>query len=232
MYPNKLINFAKQLRQEGLTYQEISTKLKTVIPKSTYSSWFKNLKLSSEALDRISKTNKKNITMAQHKAVIANAQTMRDYRNRLDKDNSSTALAINVDHVDKIALAILCLGEASKYGSGSSFYLGNSDPRIIKLFISLLYRCYNIDASKFRCTIQCRNDQDIQKLESFWQNITHIPKSQFYKTRIDKRTINKPTKKVGYMGVLKVDYFDTHIQHDLESLANLIYNTVCSDPKM
>ena len=79
-------------------------------------------------------------------------------------------------------------------------------------------------SKKLRCTVQCRADQNQTDLEQFWQKVTHISKEQFYKTRIDPRTIGKPSKKSDYKGVLKVDYFDTKVQQDLESLANLVYN--------
>jgi hypothetical protein len=61
-------------------------------------------------------------------------------------------------------------------------------------------------------------------LEKFWQKITGIPKNLFYKTRIDPRTIGKPTLKIDYKGVLRVDYLDSMPHHDLESLADLVYN--------
>ena len=80
---------------------------------------------------------------------------------------------------------------------------------------------------KFRCTVMCRADQNIKELEKYWQEKSGIPKEQFYKTRIDARSIGKPTKKVGYKGVLKVDYMDTKIQLELESLADLLYNQLC-----
>jgi hypothetical protein len=57
--------------------------------------------------------------------------------------------------------------------------------------------------------------------------VVMVPFGQFYKTRIDARSIGKPTKKVGYKGVLKVDYMDTKVQLELESLASMIYNQLC-----
>jgi hypothetical protein len=72
--------------------------------------------------------------------------------------------------------------------------------------------------------VQCRADQNIEELEKFWLDITKIPKKQFYKAQIDPRTVGKPTLNKNYKGVLKVDYFDTRIQLELESLANLVYN--------
>jgi hypothetical protein len=58
--------------------------------------------------------------------------------------------------------------------------------------------------------------------------VTKVPKKLFYKTQIDPRTIGKPTRKIGYKGVLRVDYFDTKVQLDLESLADLVYNQLQS----
>ena len=72
--------------------------------------------------------------------------------------------------------------------------------------------------------MQCRADQDVIALEEFWINATKIPKRLFYKSRIDPRTYGKPTLKSNYKGVLRIDYFDTKVRIELESLANLIYN--------
>ena len=124
--------------------------------------------------------------------------------------------------IAKIALAMLCLGEASR--TRGNFSLGSSDPRIITLFIELLKKCFTFDLEKIRCTLQCRADQDIESLEAYWFNVTRIPKRLFYKARVDPRTKEKQTKKNNYKGVLKVDYFNTRIQIDLETLAQLLYN--------
>ncbi|MBI4079144.1 MAG: hypothetical protein HY429_02505 [Candidatus Levybacteria bacterium] len=77
---------------------------------------------------------------------------------------------------------------------------------------------------KIRCTVQCRADQDIIVLEKFWLDVTKIPRRLFYKAQIDPRTRGKPTKKKDYKGVLRIDYFDTKVQLELESLAQLVYN--------
>ena len=79
--------------------------------------------------------------------------------------------------IAKIALAMLCLGEASK--TRGSFSLGSTDPRIITLFIELLKKCFTFDLEKIRCTVQCRADQNIELLETYWLNITKIPKKLF-----------------------------------------------------
>ena len=128
---------------------------------------------------------------------------------------------------------MLCLGEASKYGGGSSsFSLGSSDPRIVVLFLRLLKKCFDFNLEKVRCTVQCRADQDIDALQNYWLKVTGVPKRLFYKPLVDPRTKGKPTKKSNYRGVLKVDYFSTRVQLELESLADLVYNQVHLGPEV
>lgn len=125
---------------------------------------------------------------------------------------------------------MLCLGEASRYSTGGGrFSLGSSDPRIIVTLLELLKTCFNIDWKKIGGTVQCRTDQNTANLERYWRKITGIPKSLFYKPLIDPRTRGKPTKKKNYKGVLRIDYFDTKLQLELESLTELVYNNLlCS----
>ena len=70
---------------------------------------------------------------------------------------------------------------------------------------------------------QCRADQDIKKLEKFWSKITKIPPSQFYKARIDKRTIGKKTLKLEYKGVCRIDYFSADIFTELMKLPRILH---------
>ena len=125
--------------------------------------------------------------------------------------------------IAKISLAMLYLGEGSK--TRSSLMFGNSDPTIISLFLRLLRYCYKIDEDKFRCTLQCRADQDIQKLEKFWSNITNIPLSKFYKARVDPRTIGKISKNPEYKGVCRIDYFSADIFNELTKVIEAIDKT-------
>ncbi len=224
-----LIERTRLLRSWGKTYGEIKHELKLQIPKSTLSYWCKDVPLPNNYLTKIAKLSRNNLNKARLIAVKVNKIKRQEFLNKLDKINLSIAGSIFNPKTAKIALAMLCLGEARKYSSKtSSFYLGSSDPRIIIIFLELLKICFNFKLEKVRCTIQCRADQNIEDLEIFWRKITGMPKSLFYKAQIDPRTIGKPTKRKDYKGVLRVDYFDTKTQLDLESLANLVYNQLQS----
>lgn len=225
-YSVKIINKVQELRRLGNTYGEIKKILNISIPKSTLSEWCKNVVLPSWYTSRIKKLNLNNLSRGRQIALEINKIKRDIFIKEINKNNLLIAKGIKNIKTAKIALSMLCLGEASKYNrkTRSCFSLGNSDPRIIVLFLSLLKYCFKFDINKVRCTVQCRADQNTVTLENYWREITNIPQKLFYKTRIDPRTIGKPTNKSSYKGVLKVDYFDTKIQLDLESLANLIYN--------
>lgn len=221
-----LINKIRKLRSVGKTYGEIRQIVKLPIPKSTLSDMCKRVKLPKEYEKRIAQLSLQNLSKAQRIARGMNKIKREEFFKKLEKLNIPIAERISDKGIAKIALAMLCLGEASKYNPKGShlFSLGNSDSRIIILFLKLLEYCFDFNQEKIRCTVQCRADQDTKELEKYWRKTTKIPSRLFYKTRIDPRTIGKPTRKKEYKGVLKIDYFDSRVQHDLESLADLMYN--------
>lgn len=225
-YSTDLIEKVRNLRKQGKTYGEIRHILDRRIPKSTISKWCKNTILPSDYSDRIAKLNVDNLNKGRLIALEINKIKRREFFEEIRQKNLPACKAVNHPETAKIALAMLCLGEASKYNPRGckSFCLGSSDPRIISIFLRLLKRCFNFRLDKVRCTVQCRADQDTKKLEKFWTSVTKIPKRLFYKSRIDPRTVGKPTKKTGYMGVLRIDYLDIKVQLELESLSNLVYN--------
>lgn len=227
-YSTDLIQKAIKLRSEGQTYKEIRQVLKLQIPKGTLHSWFKDIVLPKSYYNKISKLNLEHLKEARLVAIEANKIKRQDFLSQLNKANRPIAGLINNYESAKIALAMLCLGEASKYKATKSFNLGSSDSRIIIIFLALLKTCFNFNLEKIRCTVQCRADQNIEELERFWQQVTGVPKRLFYKAQIDPRTVGKPTKKTNYKGVLRVDYLDTKVQLELESLSDLIYNRIHS----
>jgi hypothetical protein len=210
------------LRKNGKTYGEIQKIIGESIPKSTLSNWFRGIFLTKNQQEHISEKVFSNIRRAQAKARLVNLdkrkiyiQEIRDRVNHLSKE-------IQKKDISKIALAMLCLGEGGKNTHGSLMF-ANSNPSVIHLFITLLRTCYDIDEKKFRCTLQCRADQNIKKLEKFWSKTTKISPKRFYKAQIDKRTIGKPTKKLNYKGVCRIDYFSADIFNEFDQIVKVIY---------
>ena len=202
------------LRKQGKTYGEIQKILKCKIPKSTLSFWCKNIELSNQQKLKIEVFVKRNIEKGRQKALRTNKLKREKYFHSIEERVGHLKNIIQNKDVAKIALAMLYLGEGSKTLK-SSLTFGNSDPQIIRLFIDLLRSCYQIDERKFRCTLQARADQNIKELEEFWSTKTKIPLNQFYKARVDSRTIGKVSRKKDYKGVCRIDYFSADIFWEL-----------------
>lgn len=214
---------AIKLRKKGKTYSEIQKSLKVIIPKSTLSYWCIDIKLSKEYQDRIRKIILNNAKKGRIIALTINRiKREKRLKSIIDRNKHLGTVLKNKDTA-KIVLAMLYLGEGAKDPKRGSMMFGNSDPFIISLFLYLLRYCFNIDENKFRCTLQCRADQNIKKLENLWSQITKIPLSRFYKARIDPRTIGKPSKKLDYKGVCRIDYLSTNILIELLQIPKIIY---------
>jgi len=212
------------LRKKGFTYGEIKKYLGIPIPKSTLSLWFKRITLSNIACNRLNNARSLKQKESHMRALEANKKKRINYLEEIEKRTKHLEKYLDNNDIAKIVLAMLYLGEGAK-GPRRSFMLGNSNPKVVKLYLNLLRKCYIIDEKKFRCTLQCRADQNIPKLENFWHKVTGIPKTQFYKARIDPRTIGKKSKKPEYKGVCRIDYFSADMYNEVEKIIELICKT-------
>ena len=210
------------LRRSGKTYGEIQSILGKYLPKSTLSYWCRDIPISKDHRKRIKKLILANIQKGRAIALVTNKIRRIKYLQLIEKENKHLASVLeNNKDIAKIALAMLYLGEGTKKTAGSLVF-SNSNPAIISLFIRLLKQCYVIDGMKFRCTLQCRADQNIKKLEKFWSNVTSVHISQFYKARIDPRTVGKSSKKKDYKGVCRIDYFSARIYTELLCIGKIL----------
>ncbi len=212
----------QNLRAEGKTYTEIQSLLNIKLPKSTLSDWCKNIKLPVKFNDKIYRFNCNNLEKARKLALLKNKTKQQLLLKQLKIKNKNLAKNIKNRHLLKIILAVLYLTEGAKWKSHRGLMLGNTDPIIIKLYINLLKKCYNISSNDLKCRISYRADQNINTLEKYWSEITHIPLKDFYKTKPDPRTIGKPTRKKEYKGVCVITCKGTNIQLELEMIPKII----------
>ena len=224
MYKTNVKNRVIRLRKNGKTYGEIRNILKINIPKSTLSSWCNGILLSQLQKRNLRLNMIKKSENGLQVARLVNKIRRENYLQSVDKRIQHLSKIIKNKDVAKLIIATLYLGEGAKFRRGA-LSLGNSDSNIIKLFLYLLRNTYNIDESKFRCTVQCRADQNTIKLEKFWGEITKIPPKQFYKSRIVPRTIGKKSKKPNYKGVCRIEYFSADLFIELMKIGELLCKT-------
>lgn len=222
MYPEKVRKEARVLRSEGKTYAEINASISIDIPKSTLAGWCKNIDLPESYFTKMKKLATVNLKKAQILAVASNKDSRSTHLEAIRKKSCHILRAIDGNKsIKKVLLAVLYLAEGSKSPRGALMF-GNSDEHIILMFVNLLRECYTIDEAKFRCTVQCRSDQDVKTLEEFWAYTTKIPLSQFYRARIDKRTIGQKSRKAAYKGVCRIDYFSSDVDLELKCIGQTL----------
>lgn len=112
MYSPNLINKVRLLRKSGKTYREIKEAIRLQIPKSTFSKWCKNIQLTSDHLDRISRLNLNNLKKARLIALDINRIKRKEFLEKIERSNIQVAERIKHPEIAKIALTMLCLGEA------------------------------------------------------------------------------------------------------------------------
>lgn len=211
----------KQLRKVGKTYSEINKILKLKIPKGTLSYICHNIKLPKNYGVKVKLINCRSLRLARQRAAEARDRKQKEAIATFNKKNANLKKFLNNKKISKILSSCLYLAEGGKTRKGSLMF-GNSDPGIIKFFLSLLRNAFVLDEKKFRCTLQCRADQKIEFLQKFWSSVTNIPISQFYKAQIDKRSLGKRTLKREYKGVCRLDYFSADVFHELMMIGKII----------
>ncbi|MEK7165241.1 MAG: hypothetical protein AAB874_00340, partial [Patescibacteria group bacterium] len=93
----------------------------------------------------------------------------------------------------KSVLCALYWAEGSKNRGMLNF--ANTDPKLLKLFITLLRQCYKLDEQKFRIRLHLHWYHKEKELKIFWSKLLNIPVSQFNKTYRKKRSKERVFRK-------------------------------------
>lgn len=106
-------------------------------------------------------------------------------------------------------LAMLYWGEGYK-GSvklpARQLDFANSDPDMIRVFLSCLRKLYKLKDDKFRIFLYCYSDQDVSSLIEFWSKETNIPTKLFIKPYV-RKDFNDKARKMKY-GLIHIRYHD------------------------
>ncbi|MDB5204619.1 MAG: hypothetical protein JWP09_647 [Candidatus Taylorbacteria bacterium] len=195
------------------------------IPRSTLSGWFKNVILSQSQKDKLAENCRMGMIKGRKKAIIWHNKQKDDRLKLASVDAENVLLKIDFKNrvMVELALSMLYLGEGFKKGCRTG--MGNSDPLILKFFITTLEKTYGLDRSKVSCDLHLRADQDIEKMKKFWANELNLSVRQFISVSIDKRTEGKVTYK-NYNGVCVVNCGNVAIQRKLVYLSRRFCETI------
>ncbi len=197
-HSNKIVKFVRKGRVEGLSLKALSKKYG--ISDSTVYRWTYGIK--SE--------NKRHLANRQDelKCKSVSSKVIGDL-----KFNKETA---------KLLAALLYWCEGSKYPSSSSVVFTNSDARLIKTFLTLFKKGYNIDIQKIKIHLQFHDNQNKNELVCFWSKLTGVSKNNFYNPTITKA--GNKRKRDDYKGTCTLKYHNVRILWEIMGIYELFSN--------
>lgn len=213
-YPIEIKNKAKKLRKKGYSIKEIA-KLMT-ISSSTASLWVASIELNEKALKRLEKRK----VLGQYKAIQTRKQKQIITKASLDEKNLKLLSELQfTPTLCKLLCSIFFWTEGGKF-TDSYVYFINSDPKMIKTFMKLFRLSFEVDESKLRALIHIHEYHHELKIKRFWSDIAGIPVSRFSKSYLKPHTARRIRD--GYMGSLRIRYYDYKIALELRSTYNML----------
>jgi hypothetical protein len=217
---------ARELRRAGLTYPEIIAELGGQVAQGTLSSWVSDIELTTEQKARIKQKELEGSAKGRPFAILWNrSQKQNRLQNAKDQALPIAKKLAEDRHALQLMAAALYVGEGAKGESAFSF--GNSDPQVIRTWMALLRRNFEIDESKFRCQLTISVGMDEVGLKQYWSDITGIPLKQFIRGTIDKRDRKK--QREGYKGVCVVHYYSLELRRYLDALAQGVIDEILQE---
>ena len=150
----------KDLRNHGHSLPEISKALD--VPQATVFRYIKDVKILPEFLTEWS--------------VKRGGSRKRKLLKETKAFEEGKILVGNLSHKEKLLfLSALYWAEGSK----KDFGLSNTDPMLIKIFVTGLREVFGIADDQLRISIRLYEDLDKDKSLSFWSQVVNIPKERF-----------------------------------------------------
>ncbi|MCX6703076.1 MAG: hypothetical protein NTV02_00065 [Candidatus Zambryskibacteria bacterium] len=196
---------AIMLRKEGKTYSEI---LKQVfVAKSTLTEWFREVKLTTP---QVQKLTQKKLEAAMRGGAAKRAQ--RVLRTQIIRDEAlGDITSISKRELWLIGI-VLYWAEGTKekdFHPGASLTFNNSDPRMIKIYITWLLESCGVSKERIHCDLYIHENSknSINDAKKHWSKVTCFPVEKFKKVcfKTNKiKTTNRRNTGTLYYGLLRV----------------------------
>lgn len=212
---SSLKEHAVALRLKGQSYRQISNDLN--VARSTLNGWLKNVAITQEQQRKLHQQWLDGLSRARSKAGERSIQAKlnRIRVGQIAANEVVKSLSLNNSELE-LFMAGLYLGEGFK--NDNRLGLGNANPEVVLLFVTLLRKLYPINEERLRAAVYGRADQCSEVLIEYWSQLLNIPPSQFHKTQLDRRTRGIPTR-TNYFGVCAVSYNDSSIQRRILAIS-------------
>ena len=198
------------LRRQGFTYREILEQVP--VSKSSLSMWLRNVVLTEVQQARIHGKDLQirrrfvEYNQRKHNTAVARHQFW-------ENQAASEAVPVSYETLKWIGVA-LYWGEGSKAGNPGMVRFSNSDPNMIRLIMRWFREVCHVPEHKFHAWIQTHDDQNLEKAQDFWSNITQMPPERFSRptVRVSRSSLCKQGN-ILLNGTLHVEIRDIELFH-------------------
>lgn len=213
------------LRKKGMTINEIVQK--TGFSKASVSVWVRNVELTEAQKVRISQKGRSLRSIELRRASrLSNEKTKKDLIRREAKKE--------IEGFSKRDLFIvgtmLYLGEGNKKSKGRAA-VTNADPAVIRMMVRFFKESCGVSSEKLRGHIHIHSHLSIKKAESYWSDISGVPKNQFYKTYSKKSIASLDKRDTLPYGTFEISVNDTRLFIKILSWIEKIQELVLVDQK-
>jgi transcriptional regulator with XRE-family HTH domain len=196
---------ARELRAQAWTLQDIAAELG--VSKSSVSLWVRDVEFTPNPRRRTRPPRPSSLHLRKVAEVA-----------RCDR--------AGIDQVGQLTVReLLIVGVALYLGEGfkrdGQVGMANTNPQVLRLFVTWLRRCFEIDESRLRVRLYLHEGLDLRAAEQFWSKLLDIPPSQFrqaYRAAAD-RTLRR-TKHVN--GCPAITYCDSALHRRVMGLARAL----------
>lgn len=210
MYSKSHHERAHKLREEGKSLKEIADTLG--VAKSSASYW-----LSGHANKGAFGTMNRQEWLAKIRVRSLEVRRDNSIKRQSIVDERAKTIAKQLHpslETKRAILAAIYWAEGAKTSTGTMCF-ANTDPLLIKLFITLFRECYVVDESKFRMRLHLHKYHNEAGSKNFWSKLTQIPTNKIGKIYWKKESNSGKRYRQNFMGICFVRYNDVHILREI-----------------
>lgn len=214
-YKQSIKDKVRYLRREGFSLGQISQTTK--LPRTTIRTWIKDIVLSENQL----KVLKERVQEALQGGRIKSQMIQKDKKDKKQKRLMKNGIQeIGGLSPRDFLIAGISLYWAEGFKNRHEHRLGfcNSDPSMIKFYISWLEKCLGISKDRIivRLTLNYSYESKIIDMQDFWVKTIGVPLNQFTKPFFQTSKWKKQYNTDNYHGVLRV-----HVKDSLDHLLKM-----------
>ncbi|MEW1634385.1 hypothetical protein AB0469_09945 [Streptomyces sp. NPDC093801] len=188
---------ARELRIEGMTYDEIQVELGC--SKSSISLWVRDLPKPERRIRPVA------IDTTRAQAGRREAHGRRLAEHAATRHSAAAEIGALSERELFLVGVALYWAEGAKAKPHPQIECVNSDPDMIRTFLAWL-RLMGVTDDRLRFTLQIHESADIAAAEDYWEGIVGLGAAHFYKTALKRHNprTNRRNTGIGYRGCLTV----------------------------